>query len=115
MFKWFQELRHFSPEKFESDGRTVAPTVSHPIGPDLPMQEVWDSAIFLSHGETAVNSRLDGRIEEYRGEAARARQRAANSPASRDAFLRIAEDWEALAREVQHVVRALRDDDHPRP
>jgi hypothetical protein len=48
-------------------------------------------------------SAIDRRVEEYRREAAAARIRAANDPAHRKEFLHVAENWEALAREIERL------------
>lgn len=48
-------------------------------------------------------SAIDERIDQYRREAAAARNRAAGNPANRDAFVRVAENWEALASEVERL------------
>jgi hypothetical protein len=58
-----------------------------------------------------VSSVIDRRIEHFRYEAAKARLRAASSPEHREAFLTIAADWEALAREAQHLVLTSRRDE----
>lgn len=53
-------------------------------------------------------SAIDERIDQYRREAAAARNRAASNPANRDAFARVAENWEALASEVERLGRSFR-------
>jgi hypothetical protein len=55
-------------------------------------------------------SAIDERIEQYRREAAAARNRAASNPASGDGFVRVAESWEALADEVERLGRSFRND-----
>lgn len=47
---------------------------------------------------------IDDRVEQYRRAAEDARMRADGNPANRDAFLHVAKDWEALAREVERLV-----------
>ena len=46
---------------------------------------------------------IDKRVEEYRREAEDARNRAARNPSHRNEFLHVAENWEALAREVERL------------
>lgn len=53
-------------------------------------------------------SAIDERVEQYRREAAAARNRAASNPANRDAFVRVAENWEALASEVERLSMSFR-------
>lgn len=53
-------------------------------------------------------SAIDPRVEEYRREAAAARIRAASNPANRNEFLHVAENWEALAREVERLGQPFR-------
>ena len=53
-------------------------------------------------------SAIDDRVGEYRREAEAARIRAASSPANRSEFLAVAENWEALAREVERLDDGLR-------
>lgn len=53
-------------------------------------------------------SAIDKRVEEYRREAAAARIRAASNPANRNEFLHVAENWEALAREVERLDNGFR-------
>ncbi len=45
----------------------------------------------------------DSRVDEYRREAVAARIRAASDPVNRREFLQVAENWEALAREVERL------------
>jgi hypothetical protein len=61
-----------------------------------------------------VSFTTDRRIEEFRREAAKARLRAATDSEFREAFLTIAADWEALARQVQHLASTSRKDEPAR-
>jgi hypothetical protein len=60
-------------------------------------------------------SAIDERVEQYRREAAAARNRADSNPANRDAFVRVAENWEALAREVERLSGNFRNDGNESP
>jgi len=53
-------------------------------------------------------SAIDKRVDEYRREAAVARVRAAGDPHNRTEFLHVAENWEALAREVERLAENFR-------
>jgi hypothetical protein len=61
-----------------------------------------------------VSFTTDTRIEQFRREAAKARLKAATDSEFREAFLNIAADWEALAREVRHLASTSRKDEPAR-
>lgn len=58
---------------------------------------------------------IDSRVEEYRREAVVARMRAASDPVNRSEFLHVAENWEALAREVERLDDVFRQGNEAAP